>query len=89
MQDVRCNWIFSQTEPGSVGSTKPVTLIAKSSYSNSPLETPPRNLEATPLLYFSIAKLTSIPQQVIELTKKLREKKIEKNKTHAIKWNKW
>ena len=69
---------ISQTEPGSAGSTKPVTLIAKSSYSDTPLETPPRILEATPLLYFSIAKLTSIPQQVMELTKKLRQKKIEK-----------
>ena len=37
---------FSQTEPGLVGSTKPVILIAKWSYSNSPLETPLRNLEA-------------------------------------------
>ena len=28
-QDVRCNKNFSQTEPGSVGSAKPVILIAK------------------------------------------------------------
>ena len=27
--EVRCNLDFSQTEPGSVGSTKPVTLITK------------------------------------------------------------
>ena len=44
------------------------------------------------LHYFilSIAKLTSLLQQVIELTKKLRKKKkIERSETHAIKWNKW
>ena len=34
----------------------------------------------------SIAKFTSIPQQVIDLTKKLRKnKKTERNETHAIK----
>ena len=69
---------ISQIEPGSAGSTKPVTLIAKSSYSDTPLETPPRILEATPLLYFSIAKLSSILQQVIELTKKIKEKENRK-----------
>ena len=46
-------------------------------------ETPPRKLEATPLL--SIAKLTSITPQVIELIKKLRKKKkTYRNKTHAV-----
>ena len=67
---------------------KPVTLTAKSSYSNSPIEIP---LEATlkqlDCFILSIAKLTSIPQQVIELLKKLRKKKkkIERNETYAIK----
>ena len=67
---------------------KPVTLTAKSNYSNSPIETP---LEATlkqlDCFILSIAKLTSIPQQVIELLKKLRKKKkkIERNETYAIK----
>ena len=27
--EVKCNYNFSQNEPGSVGSTKPVTLITK------------------------------------------------------------
>ena len=48
-ENVRCNY-FSKTEPSSLGSTKPITLIAKWSNSNSTLETPLRNLEATPLI---------------------------------------
>ena len=48
--EVRYNKNFSQIEPGSVGSTKLLILIAKWIYSNSPLETLLRNLEATPLL---------------------------------------
>ena len=78
MQDVRCNWIFSQTEPGSVGSTKPVTLIAKSSYSNSPLETPPSNLEATPLLYFKYRQTyldTSASNRTHKKTKRKENRK--------------
>ena len=63
-----------------------MTLIAKLIYSNSSLETPLSNLKATPLLSFKYHQTHSIPQQVIELTKKLRKKKkIETNETHAIK----
>ena len=89
--EIRCNWNFSQTEPGSVGSTKPVTLIAKWSYSNSPLDTPLRNLEGTQLLYFKYQQTylnTSASNRTHKKTKE-KEKKIERNETHAIKSNKW
>ena len=71
--EVRYNENFSKTEPGSVGSTKPLTLIAKWSYSNSPLETPLRNLEATPLLSFKYRQTylnTSASNRTHKKTKK-------------------
>ena len=47
--EVRCKQNVSQTEPGSVGSTKPVMLITKYSCSNSPLETSESRSNSTAL----------------------------------------
>ena len=79
---------FSQTEPGSVGSTKPVTLIAKWSYSNSPLETPLRNLEATPLLSFKYRQTylnTSASNRTHKKTKKKEKNRKKRNTRNKMK----
>ena len=89
--EVRCNWNFFQTEPGSVGSTKPVRLITKWSCSNSPLETPFRNLGTILLLYFKYCQSylnTSASNRNHKNTKKKKKKNMERNETHAIKSNK-
>ena len=58
--------------------------------SNSPLEIPPRNLEATPMLYFKNRQTYLNTSASNRTHKKLRKKKkIERNEIHAIKWNKW
>ena len=79
---------FSQTEPGSVGSTKPLTLIAKWSYSNSPLETPLRNLEATPLLSFKYCQTylnTSASNRTHKKTKKKEKNRKKRNTRNKMK----
>ena len=79
---------FSQTEPGSVGSTKPVTLIAKWSYSNSPLETPLRKIEATPLLPFKYCQTylnTSTSNRTHKKTKKKEKNRKKRNTRNKMK----
>ena len=85
---VRYNWNISLNKPGSVGSTKPLTLIAKWSYSNSPLETPLRNLEANPLLYFKYRQAylnTSASNRTYKKTKKKEKNRKKQNKRNKMK----
>ena len=77
--EVRCNSIFFQTEPGSVGSTKPVTLITKQGCSNSPLETP---LE-TPLLYFKYCQTYLNTSASNKTRKKIRKKERNRKKRNT------
>ena len=65
---------MSQTESGSVGSTKPVTLISEWICSNSPLQTPFKNLETTPVLYFKCCQ-TYLNTAAINRTHKKTKKK--------------
>ena len=82
-------WLkFFQTEPGSVGSTKPVALIAKWSYSNSPLETSLRNLEAIPPLYFKYRQTylsTSVSNRTQKKTKKKEKNRKKRNTRNKMK----
>ena len=82
--EVRCNKIFSKTEPGLADSTKPDTSIAKWSYSKSPLETPHRNLEAISVLYFKYRQTylnTSVTNRIHKTKKK------ENNRKKRNTWN--
>ena len=56
-----------------------------------PLETPPKNLEATPLLYFKYSQiyLNASTCNRTHQKKTKKKDKIERNEAHAIKWNKW
>ena len=79
---------FFQTEPGSVASTKPVILTVKWSYSKSPLETLPRNLDATILLYFKYGKIylkTSASNRTHKKTKKKEKNRNKRNTRNNMK----
>ena len=80
--------IFPKTEPDSVGSTKPLTLIGKWSYSNSPLETALRKLEATPMLSFKYCKTylnTSASNRTHKKTKEKEKNRKKRNTRKKIK----
>ena len=55
-----------------------------------PLETPPKNQEATQLLYFMYCQTYLVTSSSNRTHKKSKKKeKIERNEAHAVKWNKW